>query len=200
MSRVHKADFPAEQSEAQAPARLPGAHVHQERPADSGASPGQGPQAPQRLIEGASDTVSGRNDQPLAIERLKLRREFLFVAEGLAERKRSLVVQARRRTEVRKAAGAGFTATRKVGNSVVRNRARRRLREAVRASLPQLGLSGCDYVFIARQETGDCPWLRLLDDMESALLSLRRRIAAGGEDAARRRPPRKTARLPVTRG
>jgi ribonuclease P protein component len=100
------------------------------------------------------------------------------VADGVSERRKLLVVQARRRNEPRNAAGAGFTATRKVGSSVIRNRARRRLREAVRLLLPLHGIAGADYVFIARQDTGSAPWTRLLDDMEIALLSLRRRLAA----------------------
>jgi ribonuclease P protein component len=101
------------------------------------------------------------------------------VAGGLSERRHTLVVQARLRAPARAAAGLGFTATKKVGGSVVRNRARRRLREAARMLLPRLGLSGADYVMIARQDTGACPWSRLLDDMESALISLRGRLATG---------------------
>lgn len=89
------------------------------------------------------------------------------------------MVQARRRNPARDTAGAGFTATKKVGGSVVRNRARRRLREAVRVLLPHLGVAGADYVFVARQETGVAPWTRLLDDMEMALVSLRRRFSSG---------------------
>ncbi|MBU6318740.1 MAG: ribonuclease P protein component [Alphaproteobacteria bacterium] len=128
--------------------------------------------------------------------RLRVRREFLFVAEGLSERRRHLVVQARRRVPHRPEAGAGFTATKKVGNSVVRNRARRRLREAAGSRLPFLGESGTDYVFIARQETGVCPWTALLDEMESALISLRRRLEAGAEEGLRAR----TGRSPAKKG
>jgi ribonuclease P protein component len=131
----------------------------------------------------------------LPLERLTARREFLYVAAGASERKRCLVVQGRPRPQPRTAAGEGFTATRKVGNSVVRNRARRRLREAVRVHLPRLGLPGVDYVFIARQDTADCPWPRLLDDMESALLTLRRRIASGDI-----RPNPRSANRPSTKG
>jgi ribonuclease P protein component len=122
------------------------------------------------------------NTPVVEVERLRVRREFLFVAEGYSERKRLLVVQGRRRDIPRASAGAGFTTTKKIGNSVVRNRARRRLREAARQLLPQLGVAGVDYVFIARQETATAAWPRLLDDMETALISLRRRLlpAAGG--------------------
>ncbi len=67
---------------------------------------------------------------------------------------------------------AGFTATRKIGGAVDRNRAKRRLREAARALLPLHGRPGVDYVFIARGGTTARPWARLLDDVKSALISL----------------------------
>jgi ribonuclease P protein component len=172
VTRVHQADFPAQQPEAQAAPWLPFAHGHQERPEDSGLSPRQGPQAAERVgPPGLSD-----DSQRLDVLRLRVRREFLFVAEGYAERRRLIVVQARRRNPPRAEAGAGFTTTKKIGNAVIRNRARRRLREAARALLPDLGVSGADYVFVARQETAAAAWPRLLDDMEKALISLRRRL------------------------
>lgn len=113
------------------------------------------------------------------LRKLTRRSEYLFVARGLDERRRNLVVQARRHEPERGACGLGFTATKKVGNAVIRNRSRRRLREAARKLLPQHGLTSVDYVFIARQDTAECPWGALLDDMESALVSLRGRIEAG---------------------
>jgi ribonuclease P protein component len=73
----------------------------------------------------------------------------------------------------------GFTATKRIGGAVVRNRAKRRLREAARLLLPAHGRPGHDYVFIARQGAADRPWERLLDDVKSALI----RLAA--EDGAR---------------
>jgi len=111
---------------------------------------------------------------PIEVVRLRVRPQFIFVRGGRAERRKSLVVQARKRAGEAPGlhAGAGFTATKKIGNSVVRNRAKRRLREAARLLMPKLARPGWDYVFIARQETADIGWPRLLDDMESALLSL----------------------------
>ena len=81
-------------------------------------------------------------------------------------------MQARDRADDAPLVRAGFTATRKIGGAVVRNRAKRRLREAARVMLPLHGRPGFDYVFIARGGTTARPWLRLLDDMKSALISL----------------------------
>jgi len=63
----------------------------------------------------------------------------------------------------------GFTATKKLGNAVIRNRARRRLRAAAAAALPLYGLAGNDYVLVARQETLSRPFQGLIGDLVSAL-------------------------------
>lgn len=64
----------------------------------------------------------------------------------------------------------GFTASRKVGNAVARNRAKRRLREAARAVLPAEGRAGWDYVLIGRpQATAALPYAQLLSDLSAAL-------------------------------
>lgn len=108
--------------------------------------------------------------------RLKKRREFTFVRDGVTERRKSLVIQARARPGETPGdhVGEGFTATKKVGGAVQRNRAKRRLREAARRLLPRFGRPGWDYVLIAREATLEVGWSRLLDDMESALISLAR--------------------------
>lgn len=106
------------------------------------------------------------------VVRLRKRPRFLFVRGGKSERRRSLVVQARPRRDTDRTIGEGFTATKKVGNAVIRNRSKRRLRAASAQLLPRLGLPNTDYVFIARQDTATIGWQRLLDDMESALISL----------------------------
>ncbi len=63
----------------------------------------------------------------------------------------------------------GYTATRKLGGAVVRNRAKRRLRAAAAAVLPLYGREGNDYVLVARQGTLTKPFSGLLDDLTTAL-------------------------------
>jgi ribonuclease P protein component len=109
---------------------------------------------------------------PVKIERLTSRPQFLAAAKGVSEARGAVVVQRLDRQDGTATVGLGFTATRKVGNAVIRNRAKRRLREAARATVPLLAVPGSDYVFIARMGTADRPWDRLLDDVKSALTRL----------------------------
>ena len=106
--------------------------------------------------------------------RLKKRSEFLHVRGGKYKAKGGVVVQARASSAAdSEAVRVGFTATKKIGNAVVRNRAKRRLREIARTLLPKFGQKGMDYVFIARDSTVSRPYEALLDDGQKALLSLR---------------------------
>jgi ribonuclease P protein component len=128
------------------------------------------------------------------IERLRRRVEFLAVAAG---RRRfvapGLILQTRTQTSNASAAAApglrvGFTASRKVGNAVARNRARRRLKAIADELLTRHAAPGHDYVLIARPETVDRPYSLLLRDLESAL----RRLGvwrAGPAPAARAAQP-----------
>jgi len=111
-------------------------------------------------------------DAPFPIERLRKRPEFLACAQAPSCARGALVVQARPRNDDQPLVRAGFTATRRVGGAVVRNRAKRRMREAARLLIPQFAWPGFDYVFIARGGVTTRPWLRLLDDMKSALIRL----------------------------
>lgn len=72
----------------------------------------------------------------------------------------------------------GFTATRKLGGAVIRNRAKRRLRAAARTLLPEYGIAGRDYVFIARAELLRCSHDSLIRDMKHALKRLATPAAA----------------------
>ena len=66
----------------------------------------------------------------------------------------------------------GITASKKVGNAVMRNRAKRRLRVLLRSHLPQLGQAGKDYVAIARPQTVVAGWHELEQDFLKILTRL----------------------------
>ena len=114
------------------------------------------------------------------LERLKKRADFLAAAKGFACAKGAVLVQARDRRDGMDRVRIGFTATRRIGGAVQRNRAKRRLREAARAAFPGLARAGCDYVLIARGGTAERAWPRLLDDVKSALIRLAADLAAPG--------------------
>ncbi|MGB7244324.1 MAG: ribonuclease P protein component [Sulfitobacter sp.] len=64
----------------------------------------------------------------------------------------------------------GYTCSKKVGNAVARNRAKRRLREIARLTLPTTAQSGTDYVLIGRRSaTATLPFETLLTDLNKAL-------------------------------
>lgn len=109
---------------------------------------------------------------PVTIEHLRKRPDFLAAAKAVSAPRGAVVVQARDRADGEILIRVGFTATRKVGGAVVRNRAKRRLRECARALIPLHGRPGHDYVLIARAGTASRPYGRLLDDVKTALISL----------------------------
>ncbi|MGI9513654.1 MAG: ribonuclease P protein component [Anderseniella sp.] len=86
------------------------------------------------------------------VEHLKRRQDFLAAAAARVCARKGCVVQARVRDDDG-AARIGFTVTRKLGNAVVRNRIKRRLREAVRVASGLDLRRGHDYVFIGRAAT-----------------------------------------------
>ena len=120
------------------------------------------------------------------ISRLKRRSEFLRVARaGRAWTSPGLVLQVWRRDDqdrmpLPSAIRVGFTASKKVGNAVARNRARRRLREAARLLLPEGAAAGRDYVLICRRTTLSRPFPLLLTDLQASL----RRLGAERREAA----------------
>jgi ribonuclease P protein component len=101
--------------------------------------------------------------------RLKRRAEFLRVAaRGRKAATHGLVLQALTR-EDNQPARIGFTVTKKIGGAVVRNRARRRLKEAARLELAGQILPGIDLVLIGREGTRKRNFEELRDDLRRAL-------------------------------
>jgi ribonuclease P protein component len=105
----------------------------------------------------------------VAALRLKRRAEFLRVAgKGRRTAMRGLVLQALARDDAGPAR-LGFTVTKKVGNAVVRNRTRRRMKEAARLLLRERPVAGVDLVLIGRDTTRGRRFDLLIDDLARAL-------------------------------
>lgn len=113
----------------------------------------------------------------LPLLRLTKRREFLRAAEGRRAGAPSLSLQCVASPEAGDGLRIGYTASKKVGNAVQRNRAKRRMRAAAAAVLPLAGRAGHDYVLIARPETVTRPYAGLLDDLRSVLERVHRASA-----------------------
>ena len=74
----------------------------------------------------------------------------------------------------------GLTATKKIGNAVTRNRARRRMRALARSYLVPLAQAGTDYVLIARHDTVNADWQDMAKGLQKAIRYLHRSISRNG--------------------
>lgn len=110
---------------------------------------------------------------------IKKRPDFLHVTRnGYKAVKSGLVLQAAktRRYFDPPVFRIGYTATKKIGNAVCRNRAKRRLRAVCAALMPLEAVAGYDYVIIARYTTVDMPYKKLYKELKHALKEIKQEI------------------------
>lgn len=109
------------------------------------------------------------------LETLKNRPDFLRTAQGRRQGTGSFLVQGRARADGSGVVRVGFTASKKIGNAVARNRAKRRLRALARELLPALARAGWDYVIVAKPEaTNSRDFNDMRADLAIALASVHR--------------------------
>jgi ribonuclease P protein component len=118
---------------------------------------------------------------------IQTRAGFLAAVRGIKAGSPSFVLQARRRRPderergrpIGEAARVGYTCSKKVGNAVARNRAKRRLRAASDAVLSHEARPGWDYVLIGvKDRTADSPFAVLCDELRAALSKVHARVSA----------------------
>jgi ribonuclease P protein component len=107
------------------------------------------------------------------MQRMTRRQDFIAAAKAVAWGTPGFLLQVRRRDDTG-APRVGFTCTKKLGNAVMRNRIKRRLREAARLALPGVAQPSFDYVLIGRSagETHD------FESLKSDLISAATRLHA----------------------
>jgi ribonuclease P protein component len=116
---------------------------------------------------------------PLAVDHLKTRADFLRAARGIRKVEGAITLETcLTPTGQPGRLRVGFTASKKIGNAVARNRAKRRLRAAASQLLPLLGRPGHDYVLVARGTTVARPFPALLSDITTALKAAHRKLDA----------------------
>jgi ribonuclease P protein component len=162
-----EAHLPAEQSRAQAPARLPAPDGDRRRPQGHCRAPQPRPQETVSLTQAGNGLITSK------IEKLRRRAEFLAANGALRAPTTGFVLLVRPRGDGDPAMRLGLTVSKKVGNAVVRNRMKRRFRELARAILPEAGVAGADHVLIGRAGGIERPWAELVEDFTKALRKLR---------------------------
>ena len=103
-------------------------------------------------------------------------------------------MQLHRRATPQGAARVGFTVTKKVGNAVLRNRIRRRLREAARTVAPDAWPEGHDAVLIAREAAASLPFEALVARLDTALRQAARKGRVAKETGTGHKPRRTAGR------
>ncbi|MEM1274219.1 MAG: ribonuclease P protein component [Pseudomonadota bacterium] len=109
------------------------------------------------------------------LQTLTKRADFLIAARAARAPQPGFLLQARDRKDGSDHVRVGFTCSKKVGNAVTRNRAKRRLRALARDVLGTEAKAGWDYVLVGRaDQTVSRPMPELIKDLNRALLKLHR--------------------------
>jgi ribonuclease P protein component len=110
---------------------------------------------------------NGSKELEFILGKITKRSDYIRASTGSNKRTSSLHLQKFNRKD-EGIPRYGITATKKIGIAVDRNKAKRRLRHAVKEVLPKLGKNGYDYVVVATKNTNTLPWEVIKSDLEKA--------------------------------
>ena len=118
--------------------------------------------------------------QKTSLIAMRKRREFLIVRDQGVKQVTPFFIFQACRTRADGPPHFGITASKKTGNAVRRNRARRRMRALLREIVLQEAHEGHDYSLVARYDLADAPWEVLCDEMKRALVKLHKKTEKAG--------------------
>ena len=106
------------------------------------------------------------------IDKITKRSDYLRASKSKYFRSNSFIIQFYNRADDL-GPRYGVTATKKIGNAIKRNKAKRRIRNLVKDLLPKYGKNGYDYVFIAKENLINEDWEVLKEESTSVLKDLK---------------------------
>ena len=106
------------------------------------------------------------------IDKITKRQDYLRASKSKYFRSNSFIIQFYNRADTL-GPRYGVTATKKIGNAIKRNKAKRRIRNLVKDLLPKYGKNGYDYVFIAKENLINEDWEVLREESTSVLKDLK---------------------------
>jgi len=115
---------------------------------------------------------SGSKELEFILGKITKRSDYVKAARGRYIKTSSLFLQKVKRDD-KKIPRYGVTASKKIGIAVERNRAKRRIRHAIKEVLPKYGKNGYDYVVVATAKTNKVSWKTVLNDLEKAFREIK---------------------------
>ena len=113
--------------------------------------------------------MQGEANPVPAVATIRQRRDFLAANKARRVVTPGFILLVNRRAGDDGQMRVGFTVTKKIGNAVVRNRMKRRLRALARAALPVRGIPRADHVLIGREGGIERDFALLAADLAAAL-------------------------------
>ena len=187
MADNNEKNVPTQQSPTQTDSRLPCPHGHARRTQSAQAPARQGPRPPDGRDSAQAARLGRRRHLGLSTaNRLRRHAEFVYVQRhGVRFQTPHFVLYAAKLPDC-EGQKLGMTVSRRIGNAVVRNRLRRRVRECFRLSLRESTPPNCGLVVAARAGAAQLAAASINAELGTATLKLAQRLRDQGSDETER--------------